>query len=67
MDAAEYRRNARRYLARARQMIDPANRAILIDLAVRWMRLGERSERDNPTVQQQQQIQPKNEPEGEGS
>jgi len=67
MDAAEYRRNARRYLARARQMIDPANRAILIDLAVRWMRLGERSERDNPTVQQQQQIQPKNEPEGECS
>jgi hypothetical protein len=58
MDPEQYRRNARRYLARARQMKNPENRAILIDLASRWMRLGERSEAARP-VQQQQQVQPR--------
>ena len=58
MDAEEYRRNARRYLVRARQMASPENRAILIDLAARWMRLAERSETTRP-VQQQQQVQSK--------
>jgi len=58
MDAEQYRRNARRYLARARQMMSPENRAIMIDLATRWMRLAERSETARP-VQQQQQVQPK--------
>jgi hypothetical protein len=58
MDAEEYRRNARRYLVRARQMTSPENRAIMIDLAARWMRLAERSEATRP-VQQQQQVQPK--------
>jgi hypothetical protein len=57
MNAEEYRRNARRYLARARQMASPENRAILIDLASRWMRLAERFETKRP-VQQQQQVQP---------
>jgi hypothetical protein len=56
MDAEQYRRHARRYLVRARQMASPENRAILIDLAVRWMRLAERATRP---VQQQQQEQPK--------
>lgn len=59
MDAEEYRRNARRYLVRARQMASPENRAILIDLAARWMRLAERSETTRPVQQQQQQVQPK--------
>ena len=58
MDPEEYRRNARRYLARARQMTSPENRAILIDLAARWMRLAERAVATRP-VQQQQQVQPK--------
>ncbi len=59
MDAEEYRRNARRYLVRARQMASSENRAILIDLAARWMRLAERSETTRPVQQQQQQVQPK--------
>jgi hypothetical protein len=58
MDAEQYRRAARRYLVRARQMASPENRAILIDLAVRWMRLAERAVATRP-VQQQQQVQPK--------
>ena len=58
MDAEQYRRNARRYLIRARQMVSPENRAIMIDLAARWMQLAERSEAAQP-VQQQQQAQPK--------
>ena len=58
MNAEQYRRNARRYLVRARQMRSPENRAIMIDLATRWMRLAERSEATRP-VQQQQQVQPK--------
>jgi hypothetical protein len=57
MDAEEYRRHARRYLARARQMASPENRAIMIDLAVRWMRLAERAMGTRP-FQQQQQVQP---------
>jgi hypothetical protein len=58
MNAEGYRRNARRYLVRARQMMDPENRAVMIDLAARWMRLAEMFEAARP-VQQQQQIQPK--------
>ena len=58
MNAEGYRRNARRYLARARQMVDPENRAVMIDLASRWMRLAEVFEAARP-AQQQQQIQPK--------
>jgi hypothetical protein len=58
MNAKEYRRNARRYLVRARQMTLPENRALMIDLASRWMRLAERIEAKRP-VQQQQQMQPR--------
>jgi len=58
MNAKQYRRNARRYLVRARQMMSPENRAVLIDLASLCMRLAERSEATRP-VQQQQQVQPK--------
>jgi hypothetical protein len=58
MDGEQYRRNARRYLVRARQMMSPQNRAVLIDLASLCMRLAERSEATRP-VQQQQQVQPK--------
>jgi len=58
MDAEQYRRNARRYLVRARQMMSPENRAVLIDLASLCMRLAERSEATRPVQQQQQQVQP---------
>ena len=40
-------------------MAGPENRAIMIDLAMRWMRLAERAVATGP-VQQQQQVQPKN-------
>ena len=58
MNAEQYRRNARRYITRARQMVSPENRALMIDLASRWMQLAERYEATRP-VQQQQQVQPK--------
>jgi hypothetical protein len=58
MNAEQYRRHARRYLARARQMASPENRAIMIDLAMRWMRLAERAVATRPVQQQQQQVQP---------
>jgi hypothetical protein len=58
MDGEQYRRNARRYLVRARQMMSPENRAVLIDLASLCMRRAQRSEATRP-VQQQQQVQPK--------
>jgi hypothetical protein len=62
MDAEHYRRNARRYLTRARQMTSPENRAIMIDLAVRWLRLAERVGTSRTVQQQQQQqVQPKKE------
>jgi hypothetical protein len=43
MDAEQYRRSARRYLIRARQMISPVNRATMINMAVIWMRMAERA------------------------
>jgi hypothetical protein len=44
-------------------MVDPDNRAVMIDLAARWMRLAEIFEAARP-VQQQQQIQPKDHKKG---
>jgi hypothetical protein len=41
MDVEQYRRRAWRYLVRSRQMISPVNRAIMIDMAVIWMRMAE--------------------------
>jgi hypothetical protein len=42
-------------------MTSPENRAIMIDLAMRWMRLAERAMATGPVQQQQQQqVQPKN-------
>jgi len=58
MKAEECRRKAQRYFVRAPQMSCPANRVAMIDLAVIWMRLAERANRDKP-ITQQQQIQPK--------
>jgi hypothetical protein len=43
MDAEQYRRSARRYLIRARQMISPVNRATMINMAVIWMRMAEQA------------------------
>lgn len=58
MKAEECRRKAQRYFVGAPQMSSPAKRVAMIDLAVIWMRLAERANRDKP-ITQQQQIQPK--------
>jgi hypothetical protein len=49
MDAEDYRRTARRYLVRAREMMNPVNRATMIDMAVIWMRMAERTNPENHT------------------
>jgi hypothetical protein len=54
MDAHQYRRKAQHYLIRARQMMSPANRAAMIELAAIWMRLAERANLEKQVVQQQQ-------------
>ena len=54
MDAEQYRRKAQHYLIRARQMMSPANRAAMIDLAAIWMRLADRAKIEKQVVQQQQ-------------
>ena len=55
MDAEQYRRRARRYLIRARQMLNPVNRVTMIDMAVIWMRMAEWARPANLVIQQQQQ------------
>ena len=54
MDAEQYRRKAQHYLICARQMMSPANRAMMIELAAIWMRLAERARFENQVVQQPQ-------------
>ena len=54
MDAEQYRRKAQHYLIRARQMMSPANRAAMIDLAAIWIRLADRAKPEKQAVQQQQ-------------
>ena len=58
MDAEQYRRRARRYLIRARQMLNPVNRVTMIDMAVIWMRMAEWARPENLVQHQQQQAQP---------
>ena len=57
MDAEQYRRNARNYLARTRWMANSETRTLMIDFAIMWMRLAEITERCEPIVQQQHQMQ----------
>jgi len=62
MDAEQYRRRARHYLVRARQMLNPVNRVTMIDMAIIWMRMAEDAEPGNRAIrsrQLQQQAQPK--------
>jgi hypothetical protein len=54
MNPEQYRRKAQRYLVRARQMMSPANKAAMIDLAAIWIRLAERAKPENQVIQQQQ-------------
>src|SRR5262245_20356953 len=54
MDADQYRRKAQHYLIRARQMMSPANRVAMIDLAAIWIRLAERAKPEKQVVQQLQ-------------
>ena len=57
MNAEQYRRNARNYLARTRCMANSETRTLMIDFAIMWIRLAEIAERYEPIVQQQQQMQ----------
>jgi len=61
MDAEQYRRRARHYLVRARQMLNPVNRVTMIDMAIIWMRMAEGAEPDNRVIRSQQlrQAQPR--------
>ena len=47
MGAEEYRRNARRCVELAHEMIDPTHSAKLIDLAASWIRLAEEAEKNS--------------------
>jgi hypothetical protein len=46
MGAEEYRRNARRCLELAREMVHSTHRAKMIDLAASWTRLAEEAEKN---------------------
>src|SRR5262245_5407240 len=56
MDADQYRRKAQHYLIRARQMMSPANKAAMIDLAAIWIRLSELSKPEKQVVHQHQTL-----------
>lgn len=58
MNEEEYRRRARRYLIRAREMISPVNRATMIDMAVIWMRMAEWAEPENRGIFRYEAFQP---------
>jgi hypothetical protein len=47
MTAEEFRRRARRCLILARRTVSPENREALIDVALIWMRLAARLDRNN--------------------
>jgi hypothetical protein len=57
--AARYRRLARGCIAMANTIATEQTRAALVEMAQIWTRLAERHDA-RPTMQQQQQIQPKN-------
>ena len=46
MNAEEYRRQAERYLRSAHHMADPNARALLVDVAARWVQLAENAEQN---------------------
>jgi len=46
----QYRRKARRYLIRTRQMLNPVNRVTMMDMAVIWMRMAEWAKSENPVI-----------------
>jgi hypothetical protein len=58
--AARYRRLARECIAMASTPVTEQTRATLVEMAQVWTRLAE-SHAARPAMQQQQQIQPKNE------
>ena len=58
MNAEQYRRRARRYLIRAREMISPVNRATMIDMAVIWMRMAEWAKPENRGIFRYEAFQP---------
>jgi hypothetical protein len=62
MIAEDYRRNARTFLALARQIARPEEKAAMIKMAGFWLERADEADRDERIVQQ-----PKKEPEGEPS
>ena len=59
MDAEEYRRKARYFLALGQQLTSPEDRAAMIEMAALWMQRAEEAEERERIVQQ-----PDKEPEG---
>jgi len=59
MDAEEYRRKARYFLALGQQLTRPEDRAAMIEMAALWMQRAEEAEERERIVQQ-----PDKEPEG---
>jgi len=62
MDAEEYRRKARYFLALGQQLTRPEDRAAMIEMAALWMQRAEEAEERERIVQQ-----PDKEPEGGGA
>ena len=65
--AEEHRRKAKYFLTLAQHMSRSEDRTAMLSMAAHWMERAEEAERGNRTVQQQQQVEPKKEPEGEHS
>jgi len=59
MNADEYRQWALKCLLIARRTTDPEKKARLVDMAATWSLLAHKRGQQEPTVQQQQQVQPK--------
>ena len=60
MDAEEYRQKARHFLAMARHLSNPEDRAQMIAIADYWRARAERADQE-PVFQQQQQEKPSSE------
>jgi len=65
MNAGECRRKAKYFLTLSRQMSRPDDRAAMVGMATLWMQRADWAERDKRV--DQQQVQPKKEPEAESS
>jgi hypothetical protein len=58
-DPQHWRKRAAEARAMADQIVDPVAKRAMLEIAKGYERIAERAERRKPTVQQQQQVQPK--------